>query len=103
SRVDQIRLVTHVLKFAHTDARGSSIFAVQSKANVKEDIKYLSMAALDRPAIDAAGNAAALDIAKLLLTEYREGDSLLANINRADYSALAELAKNEQQLELWIN
>ncbi|OCA54163.1 type I-F CRISPR-associated protein Csy1 [Photorhabdus namnaonensis] len=103
NRVDQIRLVTHVLKFTHTDARGSSIFAVQSKANVKKDIKYLSTAALDKPAIDAAGNAAALDIAKLLLTEYREGDSLLANINRADYSALAALAKNQQQLELWIN
>ncbi len=42
-------------------------------------------------------------ILRLLLTEYQEDDSLLANINRGDYSALAELAENERQLELWIN
>ncbi|MCT8346993.1 type I-F CRISPR-associated protein Csy1 [Photorhabdus temperata] len=103
SRASQIRLATHVLKFTHTDARGSSILAVQSKSNAIGDIQYLSTATLHKPAIDAAGNAAALDLAKLLLTEYQEGDSLLANMSRGDYSVLAELAENEQQLELWIS
>ncbi|MBS9423701.1 type I-F CRISPR-associated protein Csy1 [Photorhabdus caribbeanensis] len=100
NRAKQISLVTHALKFTHSDARGSSIFATSS--NTTENIKYLSTATLYKPVIDSVGNAAALDVAKLLQTEYQE-DSLVACLNRGDYSALAELAENEQQLERWVN
>ncbi|MCW7760493.1 type I-F CRISPR-associated protein Csy1 [Photorhabdus luminescens] len=97
NRAKQISLVTHALKFTHSDARGSSIFATSSNTT-----KYLSTATLYKPVIDSVGNAAALDIAKLLQTEYQE-DSLVECLNRGDYSALAELAENEQQLERWVN
>ncbi|OCQ52111.1 CRISPR-associated protein Csy1 [Photorhabdus australis subsp. thailandensis] len=100
NRAKQISLVTHALKFTHSDARGSSIFAASS--NTTENIKYLSTATLYKPVIDSVGNAAALDIAKLLQTEYQE-DSLVACLNRGNYSALAELAENEQQLERWVS
>ncbi|WP_118984460.1 type I-F CRISPR-associated protein Csy1 [Photorhabdus sp. CRCIA-P01] len=100
NRAKQISLVTHALKFTHSDAKGSSIFAISE--NGKKNIEYLSTTALSKPAIDAVGNAAALDIAKLLQTEYQE-DSLVVCLNRGDYSALAELAENEQQLERWVN
>ncbi|KTL60440.1 type I-F CRISPR-associated protein Csy1 [Photorhabdus laumondii subsp. laumondii] len=99
NRAKQINLVTHALKFTHSDAKGSSIFA--SSLNSKESNEYLSTVTLHKPAIDAVGNAAALDIAKLLQTEY-QGDSLVASMHRGDYSALAELAKNEQQFENWV-
>ncbi|MCA6219882.1 type I-F CRISPR-associated protein Csy1 [Photorhabdus antumapuensis] len=100
NRAKQISLVTHALKFTHSDARGSSIFATSS--NTAGNTKYLSTATLYKPVIDSVGNAAALDVAKLLQTEY-QGDSLVECLNRGDYSALAELVENDQQLERWVN
>lgn len=98
NRAGQISLVTHALKFTHSDAKGSSVFNL---ADTEDTASYLSTATLNKPAIDAVGNAAALDVAKLLQTEH-DGDSLLACLNREDYSALAELAESSQQLALWV-
>ncbi|PJG61828.1 type I-F CRISPR-associated protein Csy1 [Yersinia kristensenii] len=98
SRAGQISLVTHALKYIHSDARGSSVFNLPAAEN---NAVYLSSATLAKPAIDAVGNAAALDVAKLLQTEHN-GDSLLACLHRADYSPLAELAENPAQLTLWV-
>ncbi|VXD06238.1 CRISPR-associated protein Csy1 [Enterobacterales bacterium 8AC] len=98
SRAGQISLVTHALKFTHSDAKGSSVFL----PTVVSDSAYLSTATLRNPAIDAVGNAAALDVAKLLQTEY-EGESLIAAINRGDDSPLAALAESDQQLQQWIS
>ncbi|AOR62325.1 type I-F CRISPR-associated protein Csy1 [Pectobacterium wasabiae] len=97
SRAGQISLVTHALKFTHSDARGSSIFS----ANTVADAKTLSTATLVQPAIDAVGNAAALDVAKLLQTEY-EGDSLVAALQRGDHRALEALAESPEQLAQWL-
>ncbi len=98
SRAGQIRLVTHALKFTHSDARGSSVFSSSRAENAAE---YLSTASLPHPAIDAVGNAAALDVARLLQTEH-QGDSLVAALQRDDYSSLAPLADNESQLAHWV-
>ncbi len=98
SRAGQISLVTHALKFTHSDAKGSSVFSIPA---VEQNACYLSSATLRKPAIDAVGNAAALDVAKLLQTEY-QGESLIACLNRGDYSALAALAENGLQLAEWI-
>ncbi|NWA73006.1 type I-F CRISPR-associated protein Csy1 [Serratia proteamaculans] len=98
SRAGQISLVTHALKFTHSDAKGSSIFATGS-ASLATD--RLSSASLTQPAIDAVGNAAALDVAKLLQLEY-EGESLIACLSRGDSTPLAVFAENPQQLELWV-
>ncbi|CFU96073.1 type I-F CRISPR-associated protein Csy1 [Yersinia pseudotuberculosis] len=98
NRAGQISLVTHALKFTHSDAKGSSVFNLPAAEN---DAIYLSSATLGQPAVDAVGNAAALDVAKLLQTEHN-GDSLLACLNRADNSPLAALAENPQQLALWV-
>ncbi|WP_380181979.1 type I-F CRISPR-associated protein Csy1 [Kalamiella sp. sgz302252] len=96
-RASQISLVTHALKYTHSDAKGSSFY--QSSGAKKTDC--LSSAFLNIPELDAVGNAAALDVAKLLQTEYR-GDSLIASLLRNDSSALAALAENEQQLAEWV-
>ncbi|TCQ93480.1 MULTISPECIES: type I-F CRISPR-associated protein Csy1 [Rahnella] len=98
ARAGQISLVTHAVKYFHGDAKGSSIFST-----VKSDeTAYLTTATLPSPAVDAVGNSAALDVAKLLQTE-QEGDSLLASLKRGDFSALAALAENEMQAEQWVS
>ncbi|CUY07325.1 type I-F CRISPR-associated protein Csy1 [Serratia marcescens] len=97
ARAGQISLVTHAAKYTHSDAKGSSVYG-----EGEGDERYLSTAALPKPAVDAVGNAAALDVAKLLQTEH-QGDSLLACLQRQDHSALAELAETPQQLEQWIS
>lgn len=96
SRAGQINLVTHAAKFTHGDSKSSSIYSetVQTEG-------YLSSAALESLTPDAVGNAAALDVAKLLQTEV-EGDSLLACLKRKDYRALEAIAENAQQLTQWI-
>jgi CRISPR-associated protein Csy1 len=60
-RAGQINLVTHAAKFTHGDSKSSSIF---SEAVAQEG--YLSSAAMSGLEPDAVGNAAALDVAKLL-------------------------------------
>jgi len=96
-RAGQISLVTHALKFTHGDAKGMSIY----KPSGEENINYLSSANLKAAVLDAVGNAASLDIVKLLQAEY-QGDSLLASLIRDDTSALAALADNTQQLTEWV-
>ncbi|AHG20878.1 CRISPR-associated protein [Chania multitudinisentens RB-25] len=98
SRAGQISLVTHALKFTHSDAKGSSVFL----STAEGDLAYLATATLRNPALDAVGNAAALDCAKLLQMEY-EGESLIAVLDRGDDSPLAALAESDRQLQQWVN
>lgn len=98
SRAWQISLVTHAIKYFHGDAKGSSIYSTAEHPQAS----HLSTSSLKTPAVDAVGNSAVLDVAKLLQTEH-EGDSLLASLQRGDHSALAQLAENEQQLALWVS
>ncbi len=98
ARAGQISLVTHAVKYFHGDAKGSSVYSTVRN----DETAYLTTATLPSPAVDAVGNSAALDVAKLLQTEH-EGDSLLASLKRGDFSALAALAENEMQAEQWVS
>jgi len=98
ARAGQISLVTHAVKYFHGDAKGSSVYSTVRN----NETAYLTTATLPSPAVDAVGNSAALDVAKLLQTEH-EGDSLLASLKRGDFSALAALAENETQAEQWVS
>lgn len=98
ARAGQISLVTHAVKYFHGDARGSSVYSTVRN----DETAYLTTATLPSPAVDAVGNSAALDVAKLLQTEH-EGDSLLASLKRGDFSALTALAENEMQAQQWIS
>lgn len=97
ARAGQISLVTHAAKFTHGDSKSGSIY---SEVAVTEG--YLGSAALNDLSADAVGNAASLDVAKLLQSEV-EGDSLLASLKRKDYRALKAFAENDQQLTQWID
>lgn len=95
-RAGQISLVTHAAKFTHGDSKSSSLY---SETTQKEG--YLSSTALDDVEPDAVGNAAALDVARLLQTRV-EGDSLLACLKRGDSGPLAAFTDDAAQLEEWI-
>ncbi|POT57949.1 type I-F CRISPR-associated protein Csy1 [Citrobacter amalonaticus] len=95
-RAGQISLVTQAAKFTHGDSKSSSIYR-----ETPDDEGYLSTAALDNMPADAVGNAAALDVAKLLQSEV-DGDSLLACLKRGEYGPLQTFAGNGEQLAQWI-
>lgn len=95
-RAGQVRLVTHAAKFTHGDAKSSSLYR-----ETESDGNYLDTASLSSVATDAVGNAAALDVAKLLQTDVG-GDSLLACLKRGDHRSLKALADNDAQLALWV-
>lgn len=96
NRAGQINLVTHAAKFTHGDSKSSSVYS-----EVKNSEGYLSTASLVNPSADAVGNAAALDVAKLLQTEI-EGDSLLACLKRGEHQPLQAFAQDASQLSQWV-
>ncbi|MEO3989254.1 type I-F CRISPR-associated protein Csy1 [Pseudocitrobacter cyperus] len=95
-RAGQISLVTHAAKFTHGDSKSSSIYC-----ETREDEGYLSTSSLANIATDAVGNAAALDVAKLLQTEVN-GDTLLACLKRGDERPLKAFAEDDAQLAQWV-
>lgn len=96
-RAKQITLVTHAPKFTHGDAKG-----VGARVEPGEGGEYLSTASLSAAAIDVIGNAAALDIANLLLLEVN-GERLVDRIVAGDPSSLAPFAREQGQLAVWCD
>lgn len=96
-RAKQISLVTHALKFTHGDVKGSSVLSLE----YMEDADYLVTACFANLAIDAVGNAAALDVAKLLQLEF-EGQSLAQALTDGDFSALEVFSEDQTQLTEWV-
>ena len=96
-RASQINMATHAIKFTHSSAKGTNVLAV----NLGQDNRYLDTAALQMPAIDAVGNAAALDVARLLQLSDESGKSLLSYLKLDDMTSLKAIAKSDTQLEEW--
>ncbi|MGB0733069.1 MAG: type I-F CRISPR-associated protein Csy1 [Pontibacterium sp.] len=97
-RASQLQLVTHALKFTHSDAKGTSLFA---PANESEQ-SYIATHSLAAPAIDIVGNAAALDVGKLLMLEADSDTKLVHFIQQDNPEPLAPFAKTPQQLTEWL-
>ncbi len=103
TRAKQISIVTHALKFTHTDAKGSSIYATSPVApDEMLDKHYLTTASLRIIETDAVGNAAALDVANLLQLQ-QNSESLIACIACEDSSPLQPFAESDDQLRQWMN
>ncbi|PSV15975.1 type I-F CRISPR-associated protein Csy1 [Photobacterium kishitanii] len=97
-RAKQISLATHAVKFTHGSAKGSNILALASNV----DAPYLDSSAIVAPAVDAVGNAAALDVAKLLQLD--DGNATLAvYLSQGDDHVLRSLASNDEQCQLWAD
>ncbi|PJK10301.1 type I-F CRISPR-associated protein Csy1 [Lysobacteraceae bacterium NML08-0793] len=90
-RVAQIQMVTHVLKATHPDAKGSSLFVPPANLPARDELgsHVLGM----QFAEDVVGNAAALDVYKLLKLEV-EGQRLLDWLLQEDADLLAALSDN---------
>lgn len=95
-RAKQITLVTHAPKFTHGDARG-----IGARVSGGEGYEYLTTSSLAEPAIDVIGNAAALDVANLLLLE-AGGMRLVELVKEGDPSPLAIFSKDQEQLAVWM-
>ncbi|PSU36286.1 type I-F CRISPR-associated protein Csy1 [Photobacterium lutimaris] len=97
-KAGQISMATHAVKFTHSAAKGSNILAEQMGCHGR----YLDTFCLAQPAIDAVGNAAALDVAKLLQLADENDKTLLEYIKQGLSEPLATLADNSSQLASWL-
>ncbi|MGO2510098.1 MAG: type I-F CRISPR-associated protein Csy1 [Vibrio hibernica] len=96
-RAKQISLATHAAKFTHSDAKASSVLV--SEFNIENDA-YLTTASLPNKAIDAVGNAAALDVVKLLKITIN-GESLITQLQHNHVEALVIFSQDQAQLKQW--
>jgi CRISPR-associated protein Csy1 len=98
-RAGQIKLVTHALKYTHTEAKGSSVFSDGSQS---KEMSYLHTALLHNPTVDVVGNAAALDVAGLLRLTV-DNQSLYECLANNDASPLQSFAESDEQLNEWLS
>lgn len=96
-RAKQISLATHAPKFTHSDAKASSILVTDM---VEESNGYITTACLRNKAIDAVGNAAALDVAKLLKLTMNN-DSLVTQLQDKHINALKAFTNDAALLSEW--
>lgn len=97
-RVGQIQAVTHVLKATHPDARGSSLHVAPSRLPQHAEIGSHVLGA--DYAEDVVGNAAALDVFKLLKLEV-EGKRLLDWMQVGDADLQAALSDDAELAHQW--
>lgn len=99
-RVQQIQAVTHSLKPIHPDARGTNLYV--------EPLQMSPLAELGSHALgaefagDVVGNAAALDVYKLLKLQVG-GESLLSALLAEEADALQALHDDPAQAKVWRN
>lgn len=96
-RAKQISLATHAAKFTHSDAKASSILVT---AIDQQSSGYVTTASLESKAIDAVGNAAALDVAKLLKITVN-GESLIDQLQNKHVNALKAFTDDAALLSDW--
>lgn len=98
-RVNQIQAVTHVLKATHPDARGSSLHIDPS--NLPKHTEIGSHLLGQDYTEDVVGNAAALDVFKLLKVEV-DGKRLFDWAQAGDPDLQAALSEDAEQAQSWM-
>ncbi|WP_418358238.1 type I-F CRISPR-associated protein Csy1 [Shewanella basaltis] len=96
-RAKQISLATHAAKFTHSDAKASSMLVTDTHIG---SCGYITTASLSNKAIDAVGNAAALDVAKLLKITVNN-ESLITQLQDKHIDALKAFTSDEALLSEW--
>ncbi len=99
-RVGQIQAVTHVLKATHPDARGSSLHVAPSRLPQHSEIGSHLLG--EAYAEDVVGNAAALDVFKLLKLEV-DGKRLLDWMQAGDADLCAALSTDADLAQDWMD
>jgi CRISPR-associated protein Csy1 len=95
-RAGQIQAVTHTLKAIHPDAKGTNLYCLPSALAQHQLVGSHCLG--DDFSGDVVGNAAALDVYKLLKLEH-EGQPLLSLLLAEDRDALAALHKDAEQAQ----
>lgn len=98
-RVSQIQAVTHVLKATHPDARGSSLHVVP--ASLPQHVEIGSHLLGEDYPEDVVGNAAALDVFKLLKLDV-DGKRLLDWMQAGDADLQAALSDDAELALGWM-
>ena len=99
-RVQQIQAVTHSLKPIHPDARGTTLYVQPSTMEPLSELGSHALGASFSP--DVVGNAAALDVYKLLKLEV-SGVSLLAALQASQPEAMQALSADPQRAQVWCD
>ena len=99
-RVAQIQIATHTLKSTHPDARGTNLFCVPNELTPHDEVGSHVLG--DTFNSDVVGNAAALDVYKLLKLEV-DGRSLLSRLQVHDPDLLAALSDDAEQAQNWAD
>ena len=99
ARAGQISMVTHAPKYTHSDTKGMGILAPGGENNTC--LPYLCSVSLSNLAVDVVGNAAALDVASVLLLE-ADGKTLLDEVAKGESPSLAAIAESDEQLKEWV-
>lgn len=99
-RVSQIRLATHTAKQQHPSSKASSVFAGLHLPHQGQHVYLGSDDVSLEP--DVVGNAAALDIFKMLRLSYQD-ETLLSRLLRGDDALQAALSNDAQQAALLMS
>ena len=99
-RARQLSFITHAAKYIHGDSRGSSVEAVNTD-NLNAD-GYISTPSVSELPYDVVGNAAALDVGKLLLLEH-EGQKLIDTLRQGDNTPLLAIAPDAETAQEWAD
>ncbi|MDY6841560.1 MAG: type I-F CRISPR-associated protein Csy1, partial [Pseudomonadota bacterium] len=101
-RAGQISMVTHAPKFTHSDTRSTGVLLrMEDRQRYTQSERYLDSLTLNDLPVDVVGNAAALDVARLLQIE-SGGITLLDEVAGGDSTALKELATSDEQAREWL-
>ncbi|HET8802566.1 MAG TPA: type I-F CRISPR-associated protein Csy1 [Marinobacter sp.] len=101
-RAGQISMVTHAPKFTHSDTRSTGVLLrTEDKQRYVQSERYVDSLTLNDLPVDVVGNAAALDVARLLQLE-GGGSTLLDEVAAGDSPALKELATSSEQAQEWL-
>ncbi|HBC0017995.1 TPA: type I-F CRISPR-associated protein Csy1 [Enterobacter hormaechei subsp. xiangfangensis] len=91
-------LATHAAKFTHGDSKTSNVYDGQT---APAPFAMVSTMLVADPAVDIVGNAAAIDVARLLLLDAGEG-SLIFQLRAGDFSALTPFTDDAEKLQEWV-
>lgn len=98
-RAPQIKMVTHAAKYTHSDTKSSGVFLAEHTSPTRS--LYISSYCHSTLPPDVTGNAAALDVAGLLLLEHKNS-TLLDEVKRGDSPSLRNIANNAALYQEWL-
>ena len=99
-RAKQLSFITHAAKYIHGDSKGSSVAAASSDSLTSDG--YISTYSVSELPYDVVGNAAALDVGKLLLLEHG-GQKLIDALRRGDNAPLLAIAPDADTAQEWAD